>query len=81
MDTGSVIVLAAAAGFVAGLGVAAYFARDMIRHKRRIAYLGFVAELNLLAMQMTDERVAATLRLKAQLWQRSADVLKPHKEN
>lgn len=73
---GFAIALPSIAGGVL-LGI--YLTRTTVRNKRIVAYRAFAASLATLADGIGDDtdprRIAASLRLKADEWQRSADAL------
>lgn len=71
--------------FGGGATITAYLARRLVarrlvRHAKRTERLGFVAALKTMADGIGEDtdprRVAATLRLKAEQYQRSADALR-----
>jgi Flp pilus assembly protein TadG len=67
--------------FAGGVGITIYFARMAIRHARYVERVGEAAALRTIADGIGEDtdprRIAATLRFKADLVQRSADTLRP----
>jgi hypothetical protein len=68
-------------GLAAGVGITVYFGRMGVRHARSLAHGAAAASLRTIADGIGEDtdprRIAATLRLKAEQWQRSADALRP----